>query len=220
MQEIFKISSKYDSTKLINATSVYDFIDVFEDKMNDWYLKWALELNKIDKPNHENQHAGFAVLLIGFWYFESIEIFIKGKNYKKKLPNGKWKNESGKFFKKSFLSIFKNDFSAYSISGKNRIAKIAYDDGRCGMYHIGTTKSGIILDDGDNTRAIWIKETDKDASNKILRIRINRYKFIETIQSHLQKLVVDLRDKSKKESREKFIAGWEAVYETKIKFSA
>lgn len=220
MKEIFKISSRFNSNKITNAKSLDDYIDVFEDKMKSWYLNWAIELNKTNNPKHQNQHAGFAVLLIGFWYFEAIQIFVTGEFYKKRNSKGKWVSKSGEFFKKSFKNVFSNELKEYSIDEKNTITRIAYDDGRCGLYHIGTTKSGIILDDGDNSKAIWIDKKDKDTKNVIFRIRINRFKFIETIETHFDKYIHELRNKTEYKKREKFSAAWEKVYGTKIPFSS
>ena len=174
------------------------------------YLKWAEELNKHQGEEHDYQHAGFAVLLIGFCYFESISIFIKGRESNR--------NETGSFFEESFNQVFKNDLVGFAEGEQKLISKIAWKDGRCGMFHIGSTRSRIFLDDGDGTKAVYAKPDDRDPDNKITRIRINRYKFIEAIRTHFDNFIKGLKDSNdgNEGSLKNFVKGWNALYNPKI----
>ena len=59
-----KVSPKYDTSKLLYP-SLEDYIDVYEDQINGWYLNYAKQMQM-------DEHAGFAALQIAVAYFGII----------------------------------------------------------------------------------------------------------------------------------------------------
>lgn len=171
-----------------------DVVDVFEDRMKGWMLDWAEHLN--DK-NFE--HSGFAVLHIGISYFEAIAIFIKGENSKGK---------SSSFFKFGFRDVFKNYIKEWSGSKIKQVEKLMYENGRCGFYHTGMAKKEIGLQNGELFTVIEEKENSENVDS----VRINRYKFIAGIRKHFEGYISQLRDSQETELRKCFINGWDIFH--------
>lgn len=131
-------------------------------------------------------------------YFECHSIFYKGKDSR---------NHSSEFFKDAFLSVFPNikDFSEDIV---DQIIDVMYKDGRCGLFHIGMTRSRIILSDGKPVFRI-----DIDESKNILNvIYIDRYKIVDAVENHLERYVTKLRDPQNIELRNNFKKAWEMVH--------
>jgi hypothetical protein len=116
----------------------------------------------------------------------------------------------------SFKDVFKEDLLIHSAEERKRIAKIVYDEGRCGVYHVGTTKEGIILDDGDKSKAVRVEARDRKSNGEIKSVRICRVEFLKKINEHSKKFIVDLRNQSEISKRQNFIKGWNSIFEFKI----
>ena len=178
---IIKISPNYTSDYLSDNSDLKK-IDVFSDRVTGWFLDWADDLN--NKP-----HAGFAVLHLSFSYFEFISIFMKGEDSDRR---------SKIFFKEGVSSVFP-ELNEQSEQFIDDFIELLYKNARCGFFHSGMVKKGIILQDHEN--AITFK-------NGI--VYIDRYKFVSTIRNHFNKYVSEL--KSKKDLIEKFLKAWDIVH--------
>jgi len=189
-EKIHKISPKYTIIKLRPLT-LENCIDVFEDRMNGWMLDWAVHLNK-------KEHAGFAALHIGLAYFESIAVFIKGKD-----SNGKSKS----FFKFGFAEVYKAKLDNWSKTIQDEIKDLFYKQGRCGSFHSGIAKKEIGLEDGDLF-------TVRLSNARVDSIWVDRYKFIEAISNHLKEYVLKLRNPSETELRLNFVEAWKIFHKT------
>lgn len=186
------VSKKYKDTKLLKKNVTFnDFIDVFEDKINGWYLNWASSANK-------KRHAGFIALQIGFAYFEAISIFKNGKE-----------TSSANDFKKSFKEIFQTDLTNTRLN-VDEILGLLYKEGRCGFFHSGMARRGIILEDGNPT--IRVKQNDLDNNGKVLRVRIDRHRFIESIKDNFTNYINNLRDTSNTRLRDNFKKSWNKIH--------
>lgn len=188
-EQIIWISKKYKSTKLTkkNAT-LNDFIDVFEDKINGWYLNWAYSINK-------KRHSGFAALHICFSYFEAIYIFKEGKS-----------GRSEDYFKRSFRLVFSDVLQHIPSDKMEDLLKTLYKEARCGFFHIGMSRQKIALD--DNRIAIRI---DQSADGQtITKIRIDRNSFIEEVRKDFKSYLSNLRDINPiyKQLRKNFVDVW------------
>ncbi len=159
IQQIHWVSKKYKSSKLTKKTvEIHDFIDVFEDKVNGWYLNWAYSLDK-------NRHSGFAELQLALPYFEAIYIFKEGED-----PDRRGK--SGEIFKNGFKQVFKNELAHIPSGELEDFLKLLYEEARCGFFHIGMSRPMIALADG--THAV---RTEVDADGKIIKLKIDRHLF-------------------------------------------
>lgn len=176
------ISPNYTS-EYISDNSTNNKIDVIADRVNGWFLNWADDLNN-NKP-----HAGFAVLHLAFSYFEFIAIFLNGKDSQSK---------SKIFFKEGFLSVFP-DLTSKPKSIVDDLLDILYKNARCGFFHSGMAKKGILLLDHENI-----------ISFQNGNIFIDRYKFVNAIKQHFNKYIDDLRS-GNVELTNNFLKAWDIV---------
>ena len=117
-----KVSPKYDTSKLLYP-SLEDYIDVYEDQINGWYLNYAKQMRM-------DEHAGFAALQIAFAYFEGHAVFYKGEDSGSK---------SRTFFRDAFLSVFPEILTYQGINERvlESTTSALYEDGRCGFFSLG-----------------------------------------------------------------------------------
>ena len=176
------ISPNFNSD-YISSNLTKNKIDVIADRVNGWFLNWADDLND-NKP-----HAGFAVLHLAFSYFEFIAIFLNGEDSHSK---------SKRFFNQGFLSVFP-DLSGKPESIVDELLEILYKNARCGFFHSGMVKKGILLHDHD-----------KIISFQNGNIFIDRYKFVGAIKRHFNKYIEDLRN-GNTELTKNFLKAWDIV---------
>jgi hypothetical protein len=192
------ISPKYLATKLIPGCTVDDKIDVFEDWMNGWLLRHAHAL--CDDKYVFRKDAGFVVLMLTTAYFEPIESYHTGQssNYQSKI-----------FFRRGFLRVFsglsatlaKNGF-ADPDSLAHDIADEVYIHLRCGLFHEGGTKHKLMIRDDTAPLGFMLEVT----TGHVGSIVIDPRKFLAEVQNHLQSYVMQLRDPSQIDLRQKFQA--------------
>ena len=178
------ISPNYVSEDL-SDNSYNKKIDVFEDRVNGWYLNWAIHLN--DQPCG---HGGFAALHLAFSYFEFIEIFRRGKDSDK---------DSAKCFKDGLLYVFPN-LKNWKDDTLNKFQKIIHKQGRCGFFHSGMAKAGIVLEDLNDAVISF------DGAN----IYIDRRKFVNSIMGHFNEYVQQLRNETQP-LLDNFLKAWDIV---------
>ena len=189
------ISIRYEASKLLSPQVEFqDFVDVFEDKVNGWYLNWASEIGK-------DQHAGYAVLLIAFSYFEGITIFRNGKS-----------NGSKNDFIEGVKRIFGEDFDNSGISHDAAITFL-YQEGRCGFYHSGFARKGIILEDGEPILRIKAEDIN---GGELIAVRIDRRKFLAKIIGDFRIYISTLRLKSDMLLCENFKKSWNEVHKVQM----
>jgi len=160
---IHKISPHYtiDDYKSGRVTDVKVFID----EMKGWFLDHAKCL-----ADSSNEHCGFVVLQILFPYFETIAQYIKGE---------KSDRESENFFIFGFKNVFPE--------ADDKIAKIFYKEGRCGLFHENMVRQKIFLRDG-NYKYSYDEELD--------RVYIDRRKFTDAVIEHFDSYAKKLEDKN------------------------
>jgi hypothetical protein len=179
---ITKISPNYNSDYLSDDSSLKK-IDVFSDRVNGWFLDWADNLND-NKP-----HAGFAVLHLSFSYFEFISIFMKGEDSN---------NRSKAFFKEGIKAVFPELNEQSELLFENFV-EILYKKARCGFFHSGMAKKGIILKDHKNT--ITFQNGN---------VFIDRYKFVKSIRDHFNKYISNLKNNNS-HLIDNFLKAWDIV---------
>jgi hypothetical protein len=172
------ISPNFGPEKL-ESPNYQDLVDVFEDRMRNWFLFPAAQLLKLP-------HCEIAAIALLISYFEGIEIYLTGKDSK---------NKSAQFFARGFLKVFSIDAAGSNLS--KQIADAIYDEARCGFSHDGLFRNKIFFNDirPEPLLITWPKKNGVfDTSGKVESIVINPSKFYESIQIHFESYVKKLRN--------------------------
>ena len=190
---LLKISPNFDSRKLENKTfekDFNDFAEVYADRIRGWLLDWARELNK-------SEHAGFAALQLALAFFEGFAVFYYGEDSDKK---------SQLFFGRG-LRLVLPKLNEFPETQAEAITRKLYHFGRCGLFHLGMVRAGVILRDGD-----YAFQVQFVAGDEVAAIYIDRHKFVQAISNRFEQYVDELSDDSNSKRRERFIAAWKLVH--------
>jgi hypothetical protein len=121
--QIVKDELKPGSSAL-NPTEFNNKIKIYERQVNGWFLYPARYLF-----NSMGFQAGFVIITVCFSYLEGVEQYRQGLSSK---------GRSAQLFYDSFKRVF----------GENTLDDIAlktlYEQGRCGLFHDGMTRSDVI----------------------------------------------------------------------------
>jgi hypothetical protein len=181
------ISPNFTHEKLESAT-YNDLIDVFEDRMRNWFLMPAERLLKIP-------HCQIAAVGILVTYFEGIAIYLLGKDSK---------NRSFEFFAEAFSKVF-------SFADKNAlriVARAIYDHARCGFVHDGMFRNRVFFSDVPSKPLIvsFPKRNGALDLSRVESIVINPSRFCESIRIHFERYLKSLRVGSDVSIRQAFEA--------------
>ena len=173
------ISPNYGSEK-IESPTYEDLVDVFEDRMRNWFLLPAERLLEIP-------HCQIAAVALLVTYFEGIEIYLSGKDSK---------NRSREFFANGFSKVF-------SIQSENKessriVADAIYTQARCGFAHDGMFRNRVFFSDVPSQPLIisFPKKNEVLYLSQAESIAINPYRFFESIRAHFEDYMKSLRDES------------------------
>ena len=187
--QILKVSPLYTIDKLQNP-SFDDLVDVFEDRTRGWLIDTARALNQLE-------HAGFAVLQVLLAYFEGHAIYEFGEDSQYK---------SQEFFKSTFLQVFPEIIN-YGNDRADQIIDLMYTDARCGLYHTGMPRRGLILNDGSPTiRVLPVEGPNVDA------VVVDRHTFVDRVEEHMEAYVARLRDLNETDLRTNFKTAWDLAH--------
>jgi hypothetical protein len=115
--------------------------------------------------------SGYARLAVLMSYFEMIGQYREGKI-----------GPSGEFFEKGFLDVYPGTSLSHGKEGE--IRKKLYDRVRCGLYHTGGAKLGVLIH-ADFSPAVSYDSNDNT-------VRLNPDTLLDDIVAHFQKFVADL----------------------------
>jgi hypothetical protein len=170
------ISPNFGYEKLESAT-YEDLVDVFEDRIKNWFLMPAERLLEIP-------HCQVAAVALLMAYFEGIAIYLSGEDSK---------NKSFKFFAKGFSEIF-------PIQHEDENAPIAvqraiYNQVRCGFAHDGMFRNRVLFSDVPSKPIIisFPKKNGVIDTTQIESIVINPMLFFESIKNHFEDYLKNLR---------------------------
>jgi hypothetical protein len=182
------ISPNFGPEKL-ESPSYGDLVDVFEDRMRNWFLLPAAHLLKLP-------HCQIAAVALLITYFEGIEIYQTGKDSK---------NKSADFFARGFFKVFSINVSGSEFS--KQITDAIYAETRCGFSHDGLFRNRVFFSD-TRPEPILITMPKKngafDTSGKVETIIINPSEFFESIQIHFDRYVKKLREGTDQLSKQAF----------------
>lgn len=191
-----KLSPKFDTSKLENP-EIGDYIDVYEDQIQGWYLHWAMSM-------HSEEHAGFTALQIVFPYFEGYAIV-----------SGSEKRTSKDRFGFGFLSVFPEveSFEGMTPPLLQRTISAIYEDGRCGFFHWGLTRKRFMLRDMQGPIRI---ESPGAAPEEVVRVFLDRRKFVDRVCEHFHGYIKKVRDPAQKRLRDSFLNAMKQLHGTNM----
>ena len=155
------ISPNFGSEKLESPT-YEDLIDVFEDRMHNWFLLPAARL--LEMPCC--QIAAVALLIT---YFEGIAIYLSGEDSRKR---------SAEFFANGLFRVF-----ASPDEGKKSVADAIYEQARCGFVHDGTFRNRVSFSDV-SSKPLFVTFPKKNGTldfSQVESIVINPFRFYSSL---------------------------------------
>ena len=141
---------------------------------------WTLDVLKEIKA--KVGHSDFAMLAVMMAYFENIQKFKDG--YDKT-------GESELYFTEGLRWVYPK-FKTHKDG--NFLAKLVYEQARCGMYHVGLTGTKIILDCSISSGIGIIKRNIKMCPEKL----------VTNMQQHFDQYIKDLKNPSNSTLRSNF----------------
>lgn len=173
------VSPNFSHEKLDSPT-YEDLLDVFEDRIRNWFLMPAKRLLEIP-------HCQIAAVALLIAYFEGIEIYLSGEDSK---------NRSFEFFAAGFFKVFTLQFD--DPDAPKTIARAIYDQARCGFAHDGMFRNRLFFSavPSDPFRVTFPKKNEVLDLTQVESIIINPSRFYESIQIHFDRYLDCLREGS------------------------
>jgi len=170
------ISPNFGPEKLESPTYV-DLVDVFEDRMRNWFLMPAECL--LELP-----HCQIAAVGLLISYFEGIAIYLSGNDSK---------NKSFEFFERGFCVVFPINHINKELP--KIVAHAIYEQARCGFAHDGMFRYKVLFNDlHANPISITFPENNGILdTGQIKSIVINPKLFFESISNHFDDYLKRLR---------------------------
>jgi len=183
------ISPNFGYKKLESAT-YEDLVDIFEDRMRNWFLIPAERLLEIP-------HCQIAAVALLIAYFEGIAIYLSGKDSKDK---------SFEFFAKGFSKVFPIQHEDKNAPRDVQLA--IYNQVRCGFVHDGMFRNRVFFS-AVSSKPIIISFPKKNGTVNTTQtesIVINPKLFFESIKNHFEDYLKNLRTGTDKTIRQSFKA--------------
>lgn len=186
------ISPRFGPEKLASGR-IEDFIDVYEDRLKGWMLDRADQMAQL--PNGE-----FAALAIALAFFEPHWSFVVGETSN---------NRSRQYFKKGFMDVFPVPTPGPGMGEPpadfpDRVANYVYERARCGLFHSGMARTGILIADYPQALNVSTHLETFEIGAVIVNVRI----VLSTIRYALDVYVTKVRTVTQEEARRKFLAAW------------
>lgn len=183
------ISPKYDSSK-IESGEINDLIDVLEDRVQNWLFEPVKEM----LINPKGIMTGLGVIMT---YFEGITIYMRGEDSIRR---------SAAFFEEGFIGTLLP--SGHPERILSRVAKVVYEEARCGFAHDGFVRGKVLASyDFEHDLTVTVPRVNGkvDIDGEIQSIIINPRILLAAIERHFNEYIGMLRDDSANEdAREKF----------------
>lgn len=161
------------------APSPEQLVLVFADRV------WRWQLDIAERVMNEDEHGGFAALSIGISYLEMIGMYLEG--YEGDEPG-----KSKEFFTVGFRAVTDGKLTLVGTTVED-VAERLYKLVRCGLYHDGLTRAGIVLRADaerppERRRAMYTQR----GVDGTLEIVIDPKVLIWTLQDHFAGYVAEL----------------------------
>jgi hypothetical protein len=182
----------------LKAASIEDRIAILEDRLRGYYTTPARLLSNL----YEN--SMLIILLAIFSCVELIESFHQGKSSNRK---------SKPYFKSGFRRIF-NPTAPQSIPLERYEANLdkaldeIYLQARCGLMHVGVTRSKVMIDKGLEAPVAIQFDGKKD---EVLAIVFNPNRSLLALDVFLSDYFRELRNPDNENLRDNFDRAWKAL---------
>jgi hypothetical protein len=176
-QRVYAISPHFTTTDFPGKLTLDNKIDIFVDRISGWQIGIAKEIIK-----HNIQHSGYAVLQIIMSYFETIGKYSSG-----------YIGDHGS--KVNFKIGMKRTFPEIGAEEEEFLNSF-YEDVRNGLYHVGLTKTNVVLI-CDIPGSIGFHQERK-------QLAICPERLVEDIDIRFTVFSADLRDPKNEELRKNF----------------
>lgn len=170
------------SGETLNPKDINDKIKIYERQVKEWFLNPASTLLEQEQNRFKNS---FIVIMICMSYFEGIEQYRTGIRSN---------SMSRQCFKDSIERLYPEKFKDQDKNLNN-----LYSKARCGLFHDGMVRGGVIFSSGFNESIEF-----EDNGNKI---KINPKLLLQDIRKDFEKYIDSLKDENNAEfqsTREKF----------------
>lgn len=152
-------------------------VAIFDDRAEGWFFRVADSIAS-------DGGAGYVLLQIAASQIEAIEQFRQGKSSK---------GQSSRVFVDGMLNTFRE------AKGEHReLLANFYSAVRCGLFHDGMTKTGVVISQGYDYAFAVVRET----------IQINPWRFLDAVRAGLREYTTRLRDPANVALREAFERRW------------
>ncbi|MDO8270457.1 MAG: hypothetical protein Q7U82_00860 [Gammaproteobacteria bacterium] len=154
-----------DTSEILDPNDFQTKLRIYEREVKEWFLKPAKNILELSSFNNS-----FVVIMICMSYIEGVEQYICGKSSR---------NNSRVFFFNSIKRLFQNQFSDVEMQS-------LYSKTRCGLFHNGMVKGGVLFNNTDLSAALEIYESGED-------IRINPRLLLGVIENDFEEYLVKLK---------------------------
>lgn len=183
-----RISRNYSTDAFSGNPTLDQKILIFEDRVLFWHLEIAERLREqIESAENgsDMQHAGFALLNLLFTYFEMIAQYSTGRS-----SDGRSKEA----FREGVEEVFPGKFALPEIDA-------IYRQVRCGMYHSGFVKQGVLIS-GDYPDLLSVEQPTAGS----YLVKANPHKLSPHLNSHFRGVIGMLKDHANGAQRSNFEA--------------
>jgi len=178
-----------------------DKVLIFEEQVTGWLLDIADACMNSTIPcvRQAMRHAGFAVLLMVFSYFEMIAKYKEG--YTRDLSHKEIR--SAEYFRKGVQDVFSDIMSDWDKKNTEDTLTILFRAGRCGFYHSGVAHMRIAI---SHTYPVLAYDSRSQ------RVLVNPHRLVPHLKEHVRKYTRALRGAPEgSQLRSSFLARFDAV---------
>lgn len=163
-----------NNNRRLDPNDLDDKIEIYKREVQGWFLEPAFSLLNFDRFNNS-----LVVLMICMSYIEGVEQYKTGMSSKQKSED-------------LFINSIKRLYPEENFNDNN--IKKLYSDSRCGLFHNGMIKSGVVFKD----------TFDKALHFGSQQVEINPRKLLEDIRYDFDRYINILQDSSDTIARENF----------------
>jgi len=184
----------------LQTASIDDRVAVFEDRMRGYFTTPSRLLGNI----YEN--SIILILLAVLSCIELIEVLNTGESSRSRSPE---------YFKSGFRRVFKPQPPSHVTSEVfeghlDRMLDAVYVQVRCGLMHVGTTRSRVLISKELKAPAMINYSPAEDRAESII---INPNWCLIALDVYLSEYCRDLRNHANEDLRARFDRGWLALRE-------
>ena len=164
-------------------------VDVFEDRVQTWFLEWAAHLVHTDLVDDGVSSADYVALSVALAYIDGMERYLRGGD----PPGGK----NGEWFKASAKRI---------TAASDPAIDMLWESARCGLLHSGFTEDRVYL-----SHVNYSEGLEKTGDGEL---HINPARFVQLIVKDFEAYVQKLRANPSGKEAQQFKKLWDERWES------